>query len=143
MNTDLMNQAAALEAEIEGLFATLAAEAARTQELNGRIKAMEMDLSEAWDSYEKRFPWAFGERGLYPEIPHRWYPVIFRLVERLDAALSEEFKREFEFTQIKEKFGGLRVYYNSDWTADSIIDTLIEQAEAEVETIEKLHKKLS
>lgn len=143
MNTDLARQAIAIEAEIEGLFATIAAEQARTQELNGGIRSMEMGLSEQWDDYERRFPWAFGERGLYPEIPVRWYPVIFRLVERLDAALSEEFKVDFEFNQIKEKFGGLRVYYNSDWTADKIIDPLIERAEAEVETIEKMHKKLS
>lgn len=101
MNTSFAEQAAALEAEIEGLFATLAVETARTQALKQEIGRMEMDLQERWDSYEKRFAWAFGERGLYPEIPTRWYPVIFRLVERLDAALTEEFKKEFEFTQIK------------------------------------------
>lgn len=143
MNTDFAAQAAALEAEIEGLFAVIAAEAARTQELNGRIRSMEMDLSEQWDSYEKRFPWAFGECGLYPEIPTRWYPVVFRLIERLDAALNEEQKADFQFTQIKEKYNGLRVYYNSDWLADKVIDPLIEKAEAEVEHIEALHKKLS
>jgi len=143
MNTDLARQAAALEAEIEALNAVLAAELARTQELNGRIRSMEMDLQEQWDSYEKRFAWAFGERGLYPEIPVRWYPVVFRLIERLDSALTAEQKADFQFTQIKEKYNGLRVYYNSDWQADSIIDPLIEQAEAEVEHIESVHRKLS
>lgn len=143
MNTDLIAKAASLENEVEGLFAVIAAEQARTQALNTEIKRMETDLSEQWDDYEQRYAWAFGECGLYPEIPMRWYPVIFRLVERLDAALSDEYKAEFKFTQIKEKFGGLRVYYNSDWQADSIIDPLIEQAESEVEHIEALHKKLS
>lgn len=143
MNTELIAQAATMENEIEQLFAVIAAEQVRTHELTGRIRGMEMDLREQWDSYEKRFPWAFGERGLYPEIPVRWYPVIFRLIERLDAALTAEQKADFQFTQIKEKYNGLRVYYNSDWQAGSIIDPLIEQAEAEVETIEKLHNKLS
>lgn len=143
MNTSFADQAATLEAEIENLFAVLAAETARTQALKQEIRSLEMDLSEQWDSYEKRFAWAFGERGLYPEIPVRWYPVIFRLVERMDAALTAEQKVDFQFTQIKEKHNRLRVYYNSDWTADKIIDPLIEQAESEVETIEKLHKKLS
>ena len=142
MNT-FAAQAAALEAEIEALNGVLAAELARTQTLNGRIKAVEMDLSGEWDAYEKRFPWAFAERGLYPEIPVRWYPVVFRLIERLDAALTAEQKADFQFTQIKEKYNGLSVYYNSDWMADKIIDLLIEQAEGEVEHIESVHKRLS
>lgn len=143
MDTNFADQAAKLEVEIEALFATLAVETARTTDLKMEIREMESDLGDEWDSYETRFAWAFGELGLYPEIPHRWYQVIFRLVERLDSALSDEFKVNFQITQIKEKYSGLRVYYNADFNADSIIEPLIEQAETEVETIENLYKKLS
>lgn len=143
MNTDFASQAAALEAEIEGLFAVIAAEQARTQTLTHDIRSLEMDLQEQWDDYERRYAWAFAERGLYPEIPVRWYPVIFRLIERLDVALTDELKDDFQFTQVKEKYNGLRVYYNADCKADSTIEPLIEQAESEVEHIDSVHKRLS
>lgn len=142
MITDFASEAVALEVEIEGLFAAIGAEQARTTELNAEIRSMETDLDEAWDRYEREYRWAFGERGIFPEIPKRWLPVIFRLVERIDAALTDDQKKDFQFTQIKEKYNGLRVYYNCDMKADGVVERLVEQAEEEVDHIETVHKKL-
>lgn len=143
MSADYVALAASLEAEVESLFATLAAERARTAELMGEVKAIDAELDASWDRYERAYAWAFGGRGVYPEIPKRWYSVVFRLVERLDTALTEDQKRGFAFTQIKEKHGGIRIYYNADGGADrDVIEPLVEQAEAEVERIERLCRRL-
>lgn len=142
MITELAAQAVALELEIEGLFAVLAAEQARAAELAAGIRAMEMDLDEAWECYEAEYRWAFGERGIFPEIPKRWFPVVFRFIERLDAALTHEQKSAFMIMQVKEKYGNIRIYYNAGYEADRIAETLVEQAESEVEHIETVHKRL-
>jgi len=60
-----------------------------------------------------------------------WYPLIYELLNKLQA-IEDRDKIGLEITQIKEKFGGLRVYTNID--TDEIWN-LIEEAEAKSFTI--------
>jgi hypothetical protein len=47
----------------------------------------------------------------HPETPKGWYPLIRKLLFTLDSILDID-ESSIEVTQIKEKFGGLRFYYN-------------------------------
>jgi hypothetical protein len=40
-----------------------------------------------------------------------WFPIIERFFDTVDAALAEAPYAEFDLWQVKEKFGGLRIYY--------------------------------
>jgi hypothetical protein len=60
-----------------------------------------------------------------------WFDLLWRLCERLEPVVADaekETRRPFEVLQVKEKFGGLRLYAN--YNNDSI-STLIEAAVVE------------
>jgi hypothetical protein len=60
-----------------------------------------------------------------------WFDILWRLCEDLEprvAALEKQTERPFEVLQVKEKFGGLRIYVND---ADDNIRLRIETAQLE------------
>lgn len=54
-----------------------------------------------------------------------WYPVIRSMCHAIHQQLKHN-EMEFEFTQVKEKYGGLRVYH---FGGDAFIDGVIAMAE--------------
>lgn len=61
--------------------------------------------------------------------PPGWVPLVHRLLQRVDAALSREDREEFRVSQIKEKFGGLRVYHNGRDDIETMVDAADEEAQ--------------
>lgn len=59
------------------------------------------------------------------EIDTGWFDIIYRLCERIKASSPPD---NFRFVQIKEKFGGLRIY---NYNTNIEIEKLIDEAEAE------------
>lgn len=58
------------------------------------------------------------------ECDEGWYDLLFRLCEDIEKAEPEEFK----LLQVKEKFGGLRVYYHG---GNEVVHKLVSAAENE------------
>lgn len=64
----------------------------------------------------------------YLEIPERWYDLVDKLCEQImQYLLHSPNASPFHFLQIKEKFGGLRVYMIG---SDPFIDGMARMAEA-------------
>ena len=65
------------------------------------------------------------------ETPDRWYDVIYKLCETIQNHINWNNLKQIEFTQVKEKFGSLRVYYNDkdQWIdgAIALADTLVRE----------------
>ncbi len=57
-----------------------------------------------------------------------WLDIIDRLCSQIQNYIDKNNLEQVEFTQIKEKFGLLRIY---SWNADDNIDKMIEEAELE------------
>lgn len=64
--------------------------------------------------------------GSGPNIPGYvgagWHPVVMRLMAEIDALLSDELATGFRLVQIKEKFGGLRFYFDLNGRKDFTLD---------------------
>lgn len=61
-----------------------------------------------------------------------WYEVTGKLVKRIEKLIPEEDHGKFRIDQIKEKFGGLRFYWDQDGLPDPVvrgIDALVDWAE--------------
>lgn len=62
-----------------------------------------------------------------------WYPIIFKALDKIQEVVDRE-NLDIEITEVKEKWGGLRIYASG--TTDEI-DIAIEQAEEQsIETCE-------
>jgi hypothetical protein len=46
--------------------------------------------------------------------PGGWFPIVSNLFEQIDEMLDDELASRFRVAQVKEKFGGLRVYVEMD-----------------------------
>lgn len=66
------------------------------------------------------------------EIGEGWIPIMRKLCENVQAIIdtNPEKYKDFEFAQVKEKFGGLRVYCNRNFDE---IEELIEDAQREAD----------
>ena len=82
----------------------------------------------------KDFPSLFSADLRYPsmlfgvETGEGWADIIYEACEKIQESLkslSPEAQKDFHFTQIKEKFGGLRIYCS--WYTDAI-DQIIKEA---------------
>jgi hypothetical protein len=75
-------------------------------------------------------------RGVEPRVPSHlpagWYKLVDTLCTDIAIALGDGTSR-FTFVQIKEKFGGLRAYYDLDGCSDDFID--IHDRQGGLETI--------
>jgi hypothetical protein len=63
---------------------------------------------QSYGDLKKKFPYMFQTNRF--EFYRGWLPLAVLLCEEIDAVLGAD-KREFRWTQIKEKFGGARFYY--------------------------------
>jgi predicted unusual protein kinase regulating ubiquinone biosynthesis (AarF/ABC1/UbiB family) len=92
------------------------------------------------DKIFKDFPKLFAQKDLDKtktcmcwgiETPDRWYDVIYKLCETIQNHINWNNLKQIEFTQVKEKFGSLRVYYNdkNQWIdgAIALADTLVRE----------------
>jgi hypothetical protein len=89
----------------------------------------------------KKYPELFGEPPYDPqktlicfglEVSEKWLPTLDRGFQQMSDIVKREKLDDFRIVQVKEKFGGLRVY--SRYSIDEI-DKIIERMEDEVETI--------
>ena len=89
------------------------------------------------DKIFKDFPKLFAQKDLDKtktcmcwgiETPNGWYDIIYKLCETIQNHINWNNLKQIEFTQVKEKFGSLRVYYNdkNQWIdgAIALADTL-------------------
>lgn len=88
----------------------------------------------ATDEFAKECPIFFDHytnRGREPikyglECGSGWHQIIFEMAKEIEA-LSHSTGKKYKAVQIKEKFGGLRVYVNQN---DAEIDEIIKRAES-------------
>lgn len=86
----------------------------------------------------KRFPTMFANKDLLPtespmywgiETGDGWFNLIWETCSRIEPLVGES----FHFEQIKEKYGGLRMYYSGAITDEG--EKIIEEAEEKSQTI--------
>jgi hypothetical protein len=89
----------------------------------------------------KKYPELFGEAPYDPrktliafglEVSENWLPTLDKGFQEIADIVKKENLNDFRIIQVKEKFGGLRVY--SRYSIDEI-DEIIDRMETEVETI--------
>jgi hypothetical protein len=89
----------------------------------------------------QKYPELFGEPPYDPketlicfglEVSPKWLPTLDKGFQQMAEIVKKEKLDDFRITQVKEKFGGLRVY--SRYSIDEI-DKIIERMEEEVEHI--------
>ena len=78
------------------------------------------------DALVARFPRLF--KGQHPrvwsDLPQGWTEVSDRLFADLDAMLDDDAAKRFEVVQIKEKFAGLRVYWELEKEQTTVLDII-------------------
>ena len=84
-------------------------------------------------------------RGSGPQIPGYvgagWHPIVMRLMASIDKMLSDELAAGFRVVQIKEKFGGLRFYWQvSKVTGEEDEDDWLPEAEEDEHRAELAHR---
>ena len=81
----------------------------------------------------ERFPYQFAGRKLM--VSRGWLPVLERACEEIDEILGRD-KREFHWVEIKQKYGGLHLYYEMEGPHDDVlrkVDRTIFEAELQSE----------
>lgn len=78
------------------------------------------------DELNAKYGWMGGRHGLSFESGGGWRFLLGDLLQRISATLSDEEKQEFQISQIKEKFGTLRVH---TYAESDRIDMLVDAAE--------------
>lgn len=88
----------------------------------------DMIRDDSWrDELDKRFGW-MGEHGLYFECLGGWRFILKDFFERVEATLATPEEREgFRISQVKEKWGSLRIHCT---LVDDRIDRLVAAAES-------------
>lgn len=76
------------------------------------------------DALVTRFPRLFkGQQPrVWSDLPEGWTELTHRLFADLDAMLDDDAAKRFEVVQIKEKFAGLRVYWELDKEHTLVMD---------------------
>jgi hypothetical protein len=64
-------------------------------------------IQKDWDKTKTCMCWGI-------ETPNEWYNVIYNLCQTIQNHIDWNKSPQIEFTQVKEKFGSLRVYYNDN-----------------------------
>jgi len=91
---------------------------------------------ELQDKLYNDFPKLFRQKDLPKEesamcwgidCPDEWYDIIYKLCRTIQNYIDWNEQKQIEFTQVKEKFGFLRVYYNN---SNQWIDGAIAMANA-------------
>lgn len=146
--------AAALEAEIAGIIVELEIAKAEQAELISKVAGLEESMKDMWDVIERDFAPIFGLRGVYPEIPERWYPIILRMLQRIKGQLTPIQFQCLRISQVKEKWGRLDVSWFADHdevdgadqddgdTAWIVAMKINDAAEEEVDRLETIRKNL-
>jgi hypothetical protein len=87
----------------------------------------------------ERFPRLF--HGQPPRVaswaPAGWMPLVTTLLEDLDAMLDASEAKRFHIEQIKEKFGGLRVYWSLGPEKTTVMDVSDAQSSQRLECLPK------
>ena len=100
-------------------------------ERNGLPKPIELGIDmDFYDKLKSDFPLMYEHGDIY--VGEGWQPIIFALSSCIQSHLNFVNRNSLEVaqvkvTQIKEKFGGLRFYYDG---GDDYIDGLVRMAEA-------------
>jgi hypothetical protein len=85
-----------------------------------------LESDPAIDALVARFPRLF--RGKHPQVPSSvppgWSSLIDRMLADIDGMLDDGCARRFQVLQIKEKFGGLRVYWRLGRRQSAVIDAV-------------------
>ena len=78
------------------------------------------------DALVARFPRLFHGRQprVWSDLPQGWTELADQLFEDLDAMLDDEAAKRFEVVQIKEKFAGLRVYWQLGKEQTTVLDII-------------------
>jgi hypothetical protein len=94
-----------------------------------------MDYMHPGAEFAQKYPLTYAKPivcGFFA--PVEWLDVLRELSAKIEARLTEVPDENFSVDQVKEKFGGLRFYVN---TQDECIHKYIEEAEAKVNEIER------
>ena len=82
---------------------------------------------ETWrDEADKRWGYLFGRGGFYAACNNGWRGIIENMLEDIDEHVRATGIEEFQITDVKEKWGSLRV---SCWGEDDRISALVDVAE--------------
>lgn len=157
--TNFQQEAAALEAEIQALDAALASEILRSGQLVNQMREVEAAMSskdsmDLWDEIEQEAAPVFGDKGIYPDFPVRWYPYVRRALQRIRGELTAEQYACIRIDYVKEKYMHLDMCGSSDhkWIdgvtpeearhADDVLERYFDLADEEIQRMEKMLKAL-
>lgn len=105
--------------------------------------ALQESGEKAWEKYDtlwkevrRKHPRIFTDNDLGTGVGAGWWTLLDEAFTKIDAVLDENPSAKLHIVQIKEKFGGLRVYCSFDGPEDvnQLIDTIIQGAETQAGT---------
>ena len=79
-----------------------------------RIAAGRQEFADLIEAYPYMFKRTESPKDFFcysPSIGDGWKPIFRRACAEIDAALTPDLKSRFRLTQVKEKLGGLRIYW--------------------------------
>ena len=84
---------------------------------------------ELQEKIKAKYPMIF-DQNFYFECDDGWYNILDLVCYKVQSYIEDHAPKvdQIKATQVKEKFGGLRFYYNG---GDEFVDKLIREAEAE------------
>ncbi|RYH66098.1 MAG: hypothetical protein EON54_05205 [Alcaligenaceae bacterium] len=85
---------------------------------------------------KSKYPYMFTGLNIGLDLYEGWMPILEQVCAEIDAILGER-KQGFHFSQIKEKYGSARFYFDADTVEGDIlqrIQTLLDRAESATET---------
>lgn len=71
-----------------------------------------------YNKYSDFFGLEFSRFGRSLSISNGWFPLVENMIEEIKKAIDEKPAENFNFQQIKQKFGALRVYCTHDARQD-------------------------
>jgi hypothetical protein len=89
---------------------------------------------------ESRYPYIVGSWTIEVSTPSYWNNII---IDALNEIVLHDTRKQFRLDQIKEKFGGLRIYYHIDGAnraLDKVVTREITKAELAIKDLEKQTK---
>jgi hypothetical protein len=93
-----------------------------------------------WNEVRDKHPRLFNDRDLGTSVGPGWWTLLDEAFSKIDALLDEHPGVTFKVVQIKEKFGGLRVYGDTSSDADDLstlyvkLDAILDEAEQRAAT---------
>ena len=98
------------------------------------------ELESMWLDLKKPFAHLYGGRQIGDSVGPGWWPILIQAFTKVDTLMQAHPGFKFNTVQIKEKFGGLRFYFNITHVNDTV-DEDGERVPANIKASESIYNQ--